>query len=70
MDKGKKKHKTLWIIVGVVVIFLILAALGDDSSDNDEDTTRIEQSYTLKEMKQKSKSFSNIFKTAERRPQI
>lgn len=66
MDNGKKKHKTLWIIVGVVVIFLILSALGDDSSDNDEDTKRIEQSYTLKEMKQKSKSFS--YKKVAREP--
>ena len=66
MDNGKKKHKTLWIIVGVVVIFLILSALGDYSSDNDEDTKRIEQSYTLKEMKQKSKSFS--YKKVAREP--
>lgn len=66
MNKGKKKHKILRIIVGVVVIFLILSVLGDDSSDNDEDTKRIEQSYTLKEMKQKSKSFS--YKKVAREP--
>ena len=44
MDNGKKKHKTLWIIVGIVIGLYVLSVIGDDSSDNDEDTKKIEQS--------------------------
>ena len=55
MNNGKKKHNILWIIVGIAIALYVLSVIGDDSSDNDEDTKRIEQSYTLKEMKQKSK---------------
>ena len=64
MNKGKKKHKILWIIVGIVIGLYVLSVIGDDSSD--DDTKRIEQSYTLQEMKNKSVSFP--YKKVAREP--
>lgn len=65
--KPKKKHKLLWIIIGVVVVFFVLSVIGSDSSDSQEDAERAKQNYTLKEMKQKSKSFS--YKKVAREPE-
>ena len=64
MNKGKKKHKILWIIVGVVIGLYVLSVIGDDSSD--DDMKQIEQSYTLQEMKNKSVSFP--YKKVAREP--
>lgn len=64
--KPKKKHKFLWIIIGVVVVFFVLSVIGSDSSDSQEDAERAKQNYTLKEMKQNSKSFS--YKKVAREP--
>ena len=64
MNNGKKKHKILWIIVGVVIGLYVLSVIGDDSSD--DDMKQIEQSYTLQEMKNKSVSFP--YKKVAREP--
>ena len=64
MNKGKKKHKILWIIVGIVIGLYVLSVIGEDSSD--DDMKQIEQSYTLQEMKNKSISFP--YKKVAREP--
>ena len=45
MNNGKKKHKILWIIVGIAIALYVLSVIGEDNSD--DDMKQIEQSYTL-----------------------
>lgn len=61
--KQKKKHKFLWGIVIIVVVLYLLSIIGGDDSD---DSKRIEQSYTLDEMKEKSVKFN--YKDIARNP--